>query len=201
MFAERGFSLIELLAVILVSALLMTGLTGFYLNEQRALRHHQVAIESSHELRSGLEQVSRDLRSARKDLSLQATPVFVTAMESAVEFQVDANDDGSVTPSDPDEHKGFQLSGTSLQTCDPDGAGRCTWSTLADFVQTLSFHYWGCSVNGTTLVDLGTTVTGSDLAKIKQVTISIAMNRPTVGGLPETRTESDTVQLRNVRCK
>ena len=201
MYAERGFSLIELLAVIFVSALLLAGLTGFYLSEQRALRHHQVAIETSQELRSGLEQVSRDLRSARKDLSLRAAPVFVTATQSAVEFQVDANDDGAVTANKTDEHKGFQLSGTSLQTCDPDGSGRCTWSTLADFVQALSFHYWGCSVNGTTLTDLGTSVTGANLAKIKEVSISIAMNRPTVGGLPETRTESDTVQLRNVRCK
>jgi len=50
MYAERGFSLVELLAVILVSALLLAGLTGFYLTEQRTLRHHQVAIETSHEL-------------------------------------------------------------------------------------------------------------------------------------------------------
>jgi prepilin-type N-terminal cleavage/methylation domain-containing protein len=199
--AERAFTLIELLVVIVVSALLMAGFTGFYLSEQRALRHHQIEVETSQALRMALEEISRDVRSARKDLSLQANPVIMTAAPDTLEFLLDADDDGIATTTSVNEHKGFRQSGSLLQTCDPDNGGNCTWSTLSEFTQAFSFHYWGCSTtNPPALTDLGTSVSGSNLAKIVQIDVSATMNRPVIGGLPVNRTESESIQLRNVRC-
>ena len=212
MSTDRGFTLVELLVVVVVAMILMTGFTGFYLSQQHALRHHQIDVETSEALRTALEQASRDIRVARKDLSGVAVPVFVTAGANTIEFQLDADDSGSVAATSGDEHKGFRLgsgiscqfeSSTScLQTCDPSNAGTCQWTDLADYVSDVSFHYWGCSTASppVSLDDLGTSVTGANLSKIKRVDISITMSHPTVGGLPVTRTETESIQLRNVRC-
>ncbi len=188
---DRGFTLIELLVVVGIAGVLLAGFTGFYLSEQRSLRHHQIEIEVSQALRTALEQMSRDLRSARKDVTrdyLAATggadPTFLTWTASQVEFELDANDDGDKT--DAGEHKGFRLNGSTVEQYD-DSSG--AWVTLADFANLLTFTYLACD---------GTAAATAD--GIAAVKIGLTMQRSAVGGLPISRTETEEVRLRNVRC-
>src|SRR2546430_16998139 len=88
---DTGFTLIELLVVIVVAMLLMAGFTGFYLSEQRAMKHHQMEVQLSQGLRAALDQISRDGRSARKDFTGTAT--FLAAAAASIEFQIHANRD------------------------------------------------------------------------------------------------------------
>src|SRR2546423_3520983 len=104
---SRGFTLTELLVVMVVAAVLLAGFTGFYLSEQRALKHDQIEIETSQALRTALEQMSRNIRTARKDLTRDyltgtggALPTFPTANANAIEFQLDANNDGALAAND-----------------------------------------------------------------------------------------------------
>jgi hypothetical protein len=193
-----------------VAGLLLAGFTAFYLSEQRAFRHHQIEIETSQALRTALEQISRDVRSARKDLSYDfrtnpplvpgVNPRFLTADSSNIEFELDANDDAAITSTDPAEHKGYRRNaGTSqIEQLNPTGAG--TWDPLADNVSGLTFTYWGCpAISGGALVSLAAPVTGANLNTIVQVDVSITMNRPVIGGTI-VRTESESLRLRNVRC-
>ena len=188
---DCGFTLVELLVAMVVAGLLLAGFTGFYLSEQRSLRHHQIEIEVSQALRTALEQISRDLRSARRDVTRDflagtggANPTFITWTASQVEFELDEDDDGDKT--DTGEHKGFRLNGSTVEEYDDSSN---TWAVLADFANALTFTYFAC--DGTT------PATGDAIASIK---ISLTMQRSAVGGLPTSRTETEQVQLRNVRC-
>jgi type IV pilus assembly protein PilW len=189
-----GFSLIELLVSILVSAILLTSFTAFYLSEQRAMRHNQIEIEASQDLRVALEQMSRDLRSAGRNLLAPCTPLsnFVTATEDTVEFQLDANDDGVVTATDVNEHKGFRR--TNANDLEEYDAATDTWAALATGITELTFAYRAC--DGTVL----TAPVAAPGTNIATVDISITVNRPIVGGLPVNRTEAESVRLRNVLC-
>jgi prepilin-type N-terminal cleavage/methylation domain-containing protein len=188
---DGGFTLIELLVVTGVAGFMLAGFTAFYLSEQRSLRHHQVEIELSQALRTALEQMSRDLRSARRDVTHDylagtggANPTFVTWTASQVEFELDANDDGDKT--DAGEHKGFRLNGSAVEQYD-DSANQ--WVRLAAFADTMTLTYLACD---------RTTATAAD--GIAAIRINLSMRSSTVGGLPISRTETEEVRLRNVSC-
>jgi prepilin-type N-terminal cleavage/methylation domain-containing protein len=199
-YPSYGFTLIELLVVMAVAGLLLAGFTTFYLSEQRSFRHHQIEVETSQELRTALEQISRDLRSARKDISYDfyaasltppqppggAQPTFPIANVDEVEFQLDANDDGTINNTDPAEHKRYRLSGSTIEQRD---VGTNTWVTLANYVSAFTLTYWDCNH--------ATPATPND---IKSIDVFITVSRPLIGGLPVTRTETESIQLRNVRC-
>ena len=194
---DRGFTLIELLVVIAIAGVLLAAFTGFYLSEQRAARHHQIEIETSQALRMALEQISRDLRSARKDLTRDpsdpvtnpgAGAAFLTADAHAIEFTLDANDDGTITSADSHEHKGFNFD-SAAATIEVLDATAGASSTLADYVSDLSFTYLDCNQATTATLDA-----------IASVGVSITVTRPVIGGLPVTRTETETVRIRNKAC-
>jgi prepilin-type N-terminal cleavage/methylation domain-containing protein len=209
-YPSHGFTLVELLMVIAMAGLLLAGFTAFYLSEQRGFRHHQIEVETSQELRTALEQISRDLRSARKDIAFdfnannpppppcdQVRPTFLTADTNTVEFQLDANDDCTVAANDPTEHKGYRQTGTTIEQYD---ASTNTWVTLADYVSafTLTYHGFSNPPTDCSQVDLAAPVATPN--SIKSIDITITVSRPIVGGLPVNRTESESIQLRNVRC-
>jgi prepilin-type N-terminal cleavage/methylation domain-containing protein len=201
-YPEHGFTLVELLTVIAMAGLLLAGFTAFYLSEQRSFRHHQVEVETSQALRTALEQISRDLRSARKDItydfnqtpppSLSGRPTFITADASNVEFTLDANDDGTITSNDPTEHKGYRRNSAN-STIEQYDASTDSWVTLADYVSAFALTYRDCNQN-----TLAAPVATPN--SIKSIDLSITVTRPVIGGLPVNRTESESIQLRNVRC-
>jgi prepilin-type N-terminal cleavage/methylation domain-containing protein len=199
--AESAFTLVELLVVMVVGAVLMAGFTGFYLSEQRATRHNQIEIETSQALRTALEQMSRDIRSARQDLTYDyltntggASPTFSTTTGTAVEFTLDYDDSGTITATDPKEHKGFSFNSTTGILSALDAASN-TYFTLAE-----NIDISGSPCNGTMFSYLdknGADATSTGLP-IKSIDICITAKRPVIGGLPVVRTERSSVQLRNV---
>ncbi|MGH9894849.1 MAG: PilW family protein [bacterium] len=218
---DRGFTLIELLVAMVVGMLLLSAFTVFYLSEQRAVRHHQIEVETSQELRTALEQISRDLRSARKDLTRDflastggAQPTFRQAERSWVEFELDANDNGTIDldldPNDDNvldllpEYKGFRLpiGGTTVEQLQyVTDSNSYEWIQLADSVQALTFNYWICGATpAAALIERPSVTLPAELTDIVQVDIAITMDRPVIAGLPVSRTENVSVKLRNVRC-
>jgi prepilin-type N-terminal cleavage/methylation domain-containing protein len=207
-YRSHGFTLIELLVVMIMAGGLLAGFTVFYVSQQRATRHHQIELETSQALRMALEQISRDLRSARKDLTRDfyasppsggAQPTFLTADVSTVEFQLDADDSGVIEAdgtgpnlTGQPEHKGYRLSGLTLEQYDAS-VNANNWVPLADYVSAFTLTYRDCSQ-----AILATPVATPN--NIKSIDIVIHVHRPVTGGLPVDRTESESVQLRNVRC-
>src|SRR5262249_13772657 len=102
------------LVVMLVAAVLLAAFTTFYLTEQRTLRHHQVEVEASQNLRVALDQMTRDIRVAGLNQSKVAIAnpfPFVLANATALRFKLDADGDGQIAAGSGDENKGFQIAG------------------------------------------------------------------------------------------
>ena len=96
-----AFTLVEVLVVIVIAAVLLAGFTGFYLSEQRTVRHDQIEIETSQALRTALEQMGRASSARKMYLTFDyltgsggasPSPSFITATATAIEFTLDAND-------------------------------------------------------------------------------------------------------------
>jgi prepilin-type N-terminal cleavage/methylation domain-containing protein len=199
---NSGFTLVELLVVMVIAAVLLAGFTSFYVSEQRAVRHDQIEIETSQALRTALEQMSRDIRSARKDLTYDfltgtggASPTFTTWTSSAVEFTLDADSSATINTADPAERKGFSLD-TSTGILSALDAVSGQYFTLAE-----NIDISGSPCNGTmfTYRDKDGADPATTGLPIKSVDICITARRPVIGGLPVVRTETASVQLRNVR--
>ena len=90
------------------------------------------------------------------------------------------------------EHKGFRLTGTTLESYDGT-----TWNAFADNISSLQFTYRDCDWNGNKRPPVAPLLGEPTLqASISSLTVT----RPIVGGLPVTRTETDSIRLRNKRC-
>jgi prepilin-type N-terminal cleavage/methylation domain-containing protein len=197
---SRGFSLVELLTVMLVGALLLTAFAGFYRSEQRAFRHHQIEIETSQELRTALDQMSRDLRDAGRNLTGAAPAVgIVTANSTAtrVDFDLDENDNGTITDSGERKQYCYNSAARQLLVCEPYGQATCSLANancrlLAANISSASFAY------GTAVSCPAPEPTPGTVSRIPRVDISLTANRQNpVAGLGVNRTEVETVRIRN----
>ena len=192
---SAGFTLIELITVIVVAGLLLTALTSFYLSEQRALRQQQIQIETSQSLRVALEQMVRDLRAAGRNPLDAANIGFVKASATEVEFTLDNDNDGLVTDTDPAEHKGFKIESNQLKTYVANAGGLTKYLPLADDVSvadsTLSY-YRG---DGTPITSLP--ASAADLEAIRRVDIALTVTNNVPGAPAISRTEVASVRVRN----
>ena len=192
--SNGGFTLVELLAAMLVGTTILGAFTGFYLAEQRALRRHQLEIAASQSLRTALEQMSRDLRSAGLDPSTNAGAGIVLATSDEVDFTRDADANGTIDSSDPVETLRFRRNGTSLESYVADGA--TPWVPLADNVASNGaiFRYYRCDGS-----EIGTLpASATDLDAIARIDVTLSVNG--IGGVTFTRRESESVRLRNKVC-
>jgi prepilin-type N-terminal cleavage/methylation domain-containing protein len=199
---DDGFTLVELLAVTLLAALLLAAFTAFYLSEQRSIRHHQIEVETSQNLRVALDQMVRDIRVAGLNPSkatIGSFP-FVTANATAIRFKLDTDGDGAVTGTSTDENRGFQIAGTTIEKYDA-AAGSFAGNVLANSIDLTGspcsgtmFTYRDC--NGNAL----TAPVASPGANIASVDVCVTVVQPVVGGIPVRRTETESIRLRNVCC-
>ena len=199
---DDGFTLVELLAVMLLAALLLAAFTAFYLSEQRSIRHHQIEVETSQNLRVALDQMVRDIRVAGLNPSKAtiASFPFVTANATAIRFKLDTDGDGAVTGASTDENRGFQIAGTTIEKYDA-AAGSFAGNVLANNIDVTGapcggtmFTYRDC--NGNAL----TAPVASPGASIASVDVCVTAVQPVVGGIPVRRTETESIRLRNVCC-
>jgi Tfp pilus assembly protein PilW len=192
---------VELLAVMAISAVLLTAFTAFYLSEQRTLRHHQMEVEASQNLRVALDQMTRDIRVAGLKATTIASFPFVTADATAVRFKLDADGDGAITATSNDENKGFQLSGSTIEKYDAS-TNSFTANALAN-----NINLSGAPCNGTmfTYRDCNGSALGVPVAapgaNIASIDICLTVARPVAAGMPAVRrSETESVRLRNICC-
>lgn len=182
--------------MIVVGGLLLAALTTFYLSEQRAFRQQQIEIQTSQSLRVALEQIVRDLRVAGRNPTGAADIGLTHAAANEVRFTLDADAVSGTPPvlTNRNEHKGFRLNGTAIQTYLADNA-LSPWQDLADHFDpalTQIFRYY--DGNNAELTSLPVV----DLGAIRRIDVVLTVTNTVPGGGTITRTEAASVRLRNV---
>jgi type IV pilus assembly protein PilW len=182
---KTGFSLIELLAGILISAVILAGLYSVFFSQQQAFSAQEQIAEMNQNIRAALDLMSREIRLAGYKTSTSTFNGIATATSDSIRILADLNQDGDVA--DDNEDITYTYNSSPKQIC-RNGVGL----PVADNITSLSFQY--------TLKDGSVTSAPADLADIRKITVSITARttRPDRSGAYRSITLSSDITPRNL---
>jgi type IV pilus assembly protein PilW len=147
--SQSGFTLVELLMVIVISAIVLSGIFSVFRSQQRAHMINSQTIEIQQNLRAGLYMIERDARLAGYSPSANAGATVTQASRIRFRFTWDDNEDGDVT--DAGEDIAFGIGPTHDADSDgvvDDGLGALgrsedggAFNPIANNIQAVAFAY------------------------------------------------------------
>jgi type IV pilus assembly protein PilW len=147
--SRSGFTLVELLMVMLIAAVVMTGIFSVFRGQQRAHLVNSQTIEIQQNLRAGLYMMERDARLAGYSPSANTGATITEATRTGFRFTWDDNEDGDVT--DAGEDIAFGMGPTHDADNDgvaDDGLGALgrsqdggAFNPIANNIQAVAFAY------------------------------------------------------------
>ena len=157
---ERGFSLIELLAAVAISGLVLGAATGSFMSQSRSYDAQGAVNEMHHRARVAMDMMTREIRIAGYNptggnfFAVQLNPA-----DRVLEIRADLGGDAPGDPpdgdaSDTNEHISYdyQNSGQIIRTIRRrDGAG--TWEAFVDNIDSFDFEGFDSNGNSTTTND------------------------------------------------
>ncbi len=106
--SDQGFTIVELLVVMLISALVLTGIYSVFQAQQRAHASNTQLVRMQQNLRAALAILERDIRMAGFSPTGNADVGFVEAREGLMQVTTDINDDGNADDEEEDISYGFR---------------------------------------------------------------------------------------------
>ena len=103
-----GFTIVELLLVILISSVVLTGIYSVFRAQQKAATTNTQVVMMQQNLRAAVSLLERDIRMAGYSPGGNADAGFVAAQEGFMQVTMDWNDDGDVADADEDISYGFR---------------------------------------------------------------------------------------------
>lgn len=155
---KNGFTMIELLAGILISVILMAGFYSVFFSQQTAFSAQEQVAEMNQNIRAALDLMTREIRLAGYKNSTSTFNGVATATSNSIRLLTDLNQDGDTA--DEDEDISYTYNAGARQIC-RNGVGL----PVADNITNLSLQY--------TLKDGTVTSAPANLADIRKITISI----------------------------
>jgi type IV pilus assembly protein PilW len=152
--------MIELLAAILIVAILMAGLYSVFVSQQVAFSAQEQIAEMNQNIRAVMDLMTREIRLAGYKKAGTTFNGIATAQLSTVRILADLDQNGDTVG--PNEDITYSHDAATLQIWRERNAGNIP---LADNITNLTFVY--------TLANGTTTSSPADLAAIRKVTISI----------------------------
>jgi prepilin-type N-terminal cleavage/methylation domain-containing protein len=194
---HRGMSLVELLVSMVILAIIMVGVAKYMADQTRSVRQQEMLTNTQQNVRSAMDVIVRDLRSAQYDTinSTSTSPfrTFGTATPTQVVFYTDLNGNGVINQDliqVNNEEKGFQFRATGSGSIDIRRPPPILWEAMAGDIQSLNFTYFNF---------LGDSV-GVPLNQITSVRVRIVGRTPrawnTTGNIRPTRELQSLVQIR-----
>lgn len=195
--SRRGFTIVELLVVVVLASFLgITAMTlfrfqtGFFRSENRG-------VELDQNLRTGLDLVVRELRNAgmKDPLQTYATePGILVADSQQIRFTMDFHSttdpdggpDGDVLDGNEDVEYTWTAADSTLRRRTRGSAGDSGAQPLAELVSRVRFRYFDEDGNA-----LAAPVTGAGLAAVRRV--NIRLEGATADGESASTLESDVV--------
>ena len=173
---KKGFTLIELMVAMAVSAVVMTVIYATYRAQLRSQITQQQVIAMQQNARFAMYAMERDIRMAGYDPTGDTGAAILVADVDEIEFQADRNGDGNFTtalppPDDSDPNEQIRYALTA------DGhLGREIWGgglqPVAENIEVLDFVYLKKETDGS-LTRLATPVAAAELNNIYSIQITI----------------------------
>jgi prepilin-type N-terminal cleavage/methylation domain-containing protein len=155
---EAGFTLIELMAVIFLSGVIMAAIYSLFVSQNVTFSAQEQMNEMTQNLRVSMDQMSREIRLAGYKNSTSTFNGIATAQPATIRILADLNQDGDTVDDDEDITYSYDADTMQIWRNSPG-------LPIADHITNLSFTY--------TLADGTTTSNPASLANIRKVTISI----------------------------
>ena len=161
---QTGYTLIELLVAMVLSAIVLTAICSAYVSQQKAYTIEQQVSAIQQNVRVALYHLERDIREAGCDPTGDVNPGFQVAQAAQMQFTQDITGDGDTGDSDED---------ITYQLVDNDGDGEMDYLArngviIAENIDTLDFVYLDEDGNV-----LATPVVNTDLPNIRTVQVTI----------------------------
>ena len=184
---KDGFSLIELLAGILISAIILAGLYGVFFSQQKAFSAQEQVAEMNQNIRAALDLMTREIRLAGYKTSTSTFNGIAAATSDSIRILADLNQDGDTA--DENEDISYTYNAGDLQIS-RNGVSLPA-VPVADNITAFSLQY--------TLKNGTVTSAPANLAEIRKVTVSITARttRPDQGTYRNITLSSD-IALRNL---
>jgi type IV pilus assembly protein PilW len=96
MVSKRGYTILELLVAIAISAIFMGAIYSAYISQQRSTLGHEQVSAMQRNLRSALYYMEKEIRMAGCDPTGRTNAVIIQANASLMEFTGDINADGTI---------------------------------------------------------------------------------------------------------
>lgn len=130
---NRGFTLIEIMLAITISAIVAGGVYSTYSSQQKTFKRHKQLALMQQNLRASLAIMAREMREACYDPYEKANPLIVEASMNKFRFQYDRNNNGHAFNScvgdyarPGEDWDPFEDIAYSLDTNNSDAFGNCT---------------------------------------------------------------------------
>ena len=177
---DQGFTLLEVLVVILILGIVMAGVYSVYTSQQKSFLIQEDVAEMQQNLRAAMFTMVREIRLAGCNPTGKATAGIVTANVSTISVTMDiSGNNPNVDPPDGDTSDANEAVTYALMDTDSDGTidslGRNTGGGLqpvASNIDAMNFVYLDGNGNVT-----------ADLTQIRsvQVTVVARTENPSVG--------------------
>ena len=192
-----GFSLVELLIVVVLAGILGSTLMSLFRIQNRAFRTENRTLEVDQNLRAGLDLVLRELRNAGMKDRLQpyaALPGILSADSTGIRFTTDFHSttdpnsppDGDVLDANEDIEYSYTSSDSTLRRRTRGSAGDSGPQPMAELVTRVRFDYFDADGNL-----LPFPLDAAALASIRRIHVSMTGAAP--GGRAPSTLESDVV--------
>jgi type IV pilus assembly protein PilW len=160
----QGFSLVELLVVIVIAGIVMTSVYSMLFTQQRSYQVQEQVVEVQQGLRAGLDLLLYELRMAGYDPDDDDLAGITAASAESVTFTLVADDDGEDNDSDttvdePGELKTVEYSLYDAYTDGDNDLGRQVGSSastkraVAENIEAVEFQYFDEDGNVTAVLD------------------------------------------------
>ncbi|MFH1763840.1 MAG: prepilin-type N-terminal cleavage/methylation domain-containing protein [Gemmatimonadota bacterium] len=185
-FRKNGFTIIELLAGILISGIVLAGLYGVFFSQQMAFSAQEQTAEMTQNIRAALDLMTREIRLAGYKTSTSSFSGVASATSTSIRVLADLNQDGNT--SGENENIEYTYNAGTLQIC-RNGVNL----PVADNITSLSFVY--------TLADGTVTSSPANPANIRKIALSVTArtaHRDRGTGAYRTITQISDVTPRNL---
>jgi len=155
---NSGFTMVELLAAILISGIVIAGLYSVFISQQVAFSAQEQITEMVQNVRAAMDLMTREVRLAGYKNSAVTFDGIATAQASRIRILADLNGDGDTLDDQEDITYFYDASTQQILR-------NSVSLPVADHITNLSFIY--------TLVDGTTTSSPANLGEIRKVNITI----------------------------